>query len=275
MKVNGKLLERLRIDAGLERKQLVDLAKIGIKTLSSLESTADGSFSRETVIRYVKAIAEKRGVPDDEIFSMAGLEIPRLAKPGTYFPPQTIQSAPNDVLFSHEWRNHRFYELLRTVRRGEEKAEDDDLRIVTTQFIAVMELGLEELLDRGVRIKILMMNPKNRRLLEARFKIRSDGYDPKHAAEGIREQIERLKQMGCYVAGRSNGTLQVRVSDLMPSCFCVCTREWALVGLFLGQWAYVRGPMIEVQSGTKTWETLNADFEARWAAAAKNVVYST
>lgn len=52
--------------------------------------------------------------------------------------------------------------------------EPEDIRIINMAFMAVGDLGLEDLLQRGVRIRIILTNPKNKALIQSRSVLRKD-----------------------------------------------------------------------------------------------------
>lgn len=68
------------------------------------------------------------------------------------------------------------------------------------------------------------MNPDNETLFKARFGVRADRYNMARAIEEARRQLEWLKVLPGEVkrsSGSCTGSLDVRISDLMPSGFVV------------------------------------------------------
>jgi DNA-binding winged helix-turn-helix (wHTH) protein len=169
-----------------------------------------------------------------------------------------------------KWNRPRFYELLGAVERGREDGSED-LRIVTTVFnSSISELGLDALLQKRVRIKILMMNPENEPLMHARFSLRKDAV--KHRIlQDQRQQIADLKKLASQHPPSSPidqaGTLEFRVSDIMPPGFVAHSLKWALYGVFLAQESYVAGPLLEIRADTELWRQLHTDWKLRWADA--------
>jgi DNA-binding winged helix-turn-helix (wHTH) protein len=168
-----------------------------------------------------------------------------------------------------EWSRSQFFKLLDQVERVEEDKED--LRIVTTGFsCGVADLRIEELLRNHVRIKIIMMNPDNQALTHARFALRGDfekHEDPvEEGTADIRRQFARLQsfaELPSTISG-CRGSIEVRLSDAMPSGFIAHTRKQAILGLFLAQRSYVDGPMIEAHRDTQLWKMLYMDWKVRW-----------
>jgi hypothetical protein len=169
-----------------------------------------------------------------------------------------------------KWNRPRFYELLGKVERGTHK-EEEDLRIVTTGFNSgVSELDLEGLLRRNVRVKIVMMNPQNDALIDARYSLRKDR--PKErAVRELNEQITEIQKLASQFppveSPEPKGTLELKISDTMPCGFVVHSKNWALLGVFLAHDSYVAGPMLQIRSDTELWKKLRLDWDARWATA--------
>lgn len=169
-----------------------------------------------------------------------------------------------------EWSRARFYELLGTVERGSEQ-DRDDLRIVTTGFNqGISELDLTGLLRRNVRVSILMMNPQNDALVDARYSLREDKPKPRALRE-LKEQIAEIDQLSGKFrqsgSAEPKGSLELRLSDIMPCGFMVHSKEWALLGIFLANDTYASGPMLEIRSDSELWKKLHSDWNARWKAA--------
>lgn len=162
------------------------------------------------------------------------------------------------------------YELLGKVERGTHK-EEEDLRIVTTGFNSgVSELDLEGLLRRNVRVRIVMMNPQNGALIDARYSLRKDR-TKERAVRELNEQIMEIQKLASQfppvVSPEPKGTLELKLSDTMPCGFLVHSKNWALLGMFLAHDSYVAGPMLQIRSDTELWKKLRLDWDARWATA--------
>jgi len=169
-----------------------------------------------------------------------------------------------------EWSNSRFFELLSGVERGAQN-HSEDIRILTTGFSSgTSDLQLERLLRRGVRIKILMMNPDNEGLTKARYALRKD---KETGMQELRRQIGELEGLAKRHEKSSEaldaGVLEVLRSDIMPCGFLVHTATWALLGIFPCHTSYIYGPMLEIHSDTDTWRLLCDDWKQRWADAAE------
>jgi hypothetical protein len=157
-----------------------------------------------------------------------------------------------------KWHPGRFSDLLKGVDHDDGKQED--LRIVTVAFSpSVQELHLDDILARGGRIKIVMTNPANSQLLEARHGLRKDRFTAREGRDHIIKQLEQLADIRAEFAN-----LEVRLSDAMPCGFVAHSNNWALAGMFPAQGSYVIGPMIEVSADTELWKTLYTDWFVRW-----------
>lgn len=195
----------------------------------------------------------------------------------TYRPAnQPVQAPPIDTM-AHVYPDwEQFDHLLGSVRRGSETKHDNDygdLRIVTLGFRAgaAPEDVFERLLEKGVRIKILLTNPKRLDLITARTALRfkGDGETSQGAIQAIKDQVSRLTALSRAARRKKGcrGTLDLRLSDLMPCGFVAHSGQWALLGLFFATSSYGRGPMIEVPHHTVLWEALGRDWIDRWDAA--------
>jgi DNA-binding winged helix-turn-helix (wHTH) protein len=160
-----------------------------------------------------------------------------------------------------KWSNPRFFDLLGKVRRHDEDAED--LRFATVAFSpSIQDMGFEDLLcQHHVRIRIVLTNPENMELLEARHGLRQDEMTAEDGQAQIKKQIATLARTK---ARFPNETLEWRLSDAMPCGFVAHSRNWALLGIFPAQGSYVTGPMIEVPGGTELWAMLHDDWNRRW-----------
>jgi hypothetical protein len=187
---------------------------------------------------------------------------------------ESFWNQPADAAFRilPNWRQGIFNELLSKVDRGMEGVEEEnrgDLWIVTSFVINWSDLRsrLMECLARGVRIKVLFMNPYNTPLMSARFGIREDGITVEDAAEELIRQLRWLAALPADVekeSGVCNGTLEVRVSELMPSGFVAHSKDWAVFGLMPARASYAEGLMVLIDPNAEPWKKIDADWKARW-----------
>jgi hypothetical protein len=176
-----------------------------------------------------------------------------------------------------KWDRARFYELIRDLKRGP-VTDEEDLRIVATGIGATLdELDLRGLLRKRLRIKILVMNPENEALTDARYTLRLDKV-PARCLRELHEQITDIRKFADEYPPDPNlnrnrvnnprdirGSLEFGVSDIMPCGFLVHAREWAILGVYPAQDSYLAAPMLEMRAGSEPWEVLYADFKARWS----------
>jgi Transcriptional regulatory protein, C terminal len=170
------------------------------------------------------------------------------------------------------WDKARFFELLRELKRDENAEED--LRISTASISAGLEaFGLEELLQKRLRIKIIFMDPDEKVLVHAKYSRREDKKPAKCLGE-LKEQLEEIEKYAQrYRPDPENphrATLEYAVSRLMPCGFVAHTRDWAILGILLAQTSYANGPMFEIHSKNAAWEALYADWKIRWRDAREN-----
>jgi DNA-binding winged helix-turn-helix (wHTH) protein len=158
------------------------------------------------------------------------------------------------------WSTSLFVQRLDELQRHEDDSED--LRIVTVGLVpSPQDIDLGSYLRRGIRTRIVMMNPENRRLLESRYSLRQDEITTDRAQHDIRKQIDHLKRL---MAAHDTESLEVRLSDAMPSGLIVHSHAWALLGIFPAQGSYVLGPMVTTTRGDSLWQNLYDDWRVRW-----------
>jgi hypothetical protein len=165
-----------------------------------------------------------------------------------------------------KWSNEHFFELFGKITRNDDDAEDVRITCFRTD---IENHGFQELLQRHVRIRIILTNPDNMHLLRARYGLRADETSPEYVQDRIRRQLVLLQQIKNQFPSE---TLEWRVSDAMPCGFLVHTRHWALLGLFPVQGSYTIGPMIETPFGTPLWQMLYDDWKLRWDNPAKPAI---
>lgn len=162
---------------------------------------------------------------------------------------------------SPRWKDETFHRFL------DQTPEKAELRIVATGFqFNPSELPFDQLRKRGVNIKIIIMNPHNSALVEARHGLREDKtFDD--CVYSLKEQVRALPRLAVPPEGHDPaGKLEWRLSDAMPCGFVVHSSHGALVGLYLAHWSYTKGPMIEVRPNSSLWKELYHDWESRWNA---------
>jgi DNA-binding winged helix-turn-helix (wHTH) protein len=162
-----------------------------------------------------------------------------------------------------KWNQGRFDDLLTQVRNG------DTLHVVTTYFVneSGLRSKIEECLLRAVRIKMLVLDVTNQPLIDARFAARIDGFTPSKAAASSRQQVQLLRKLPGELkksVGKCTGTIEIRISNLMPSGFVVHCSSWAVVAMMPARESYTKGFMLEIDPGTDLWTTINLDWKARW-----------
>ncbi len=162
------------------------------------------------------------------------------------------------------WRQKVFFDLLDKVTF--DKKDDEDLRFVTFFFTCgVLDLGLDKLLKNGARIRIVLIDPDENWIWEARFGLRKDAITPGKAKALAIGQIEDLKSIAREARkAKATGTIELKLSKSMPSAFIAHSGKRAVTGMLLTPCSYVAGPMIEVLRDTEPWEKLYEDWLVRW-----------
>lgn len=168
-----------------------------------------------------------------------------------------------------KWDRARFYALMRDLKRGP-VGDTEDLRIVASAIGAGLdEMDFKGLLRKGVRIKVLILNPENTALTHARYSLRKDKL-PSRCLRELNEEVADLqhyeKQFPPHGVDETSerGSLELGLSDIMPCGFVVHTRDWAVLGVYPAHDSFLGGPMIEMHSKSDAWETLHTDFKERW-----------
>ncbi len=156
-----------------------------------------------------------------------------------------------------QWSNRHYHQMLESVEVGD---DSEDIRITNMAFMAIGDLGLEELLQRGVRIRILLTNPTNKALVEGRASLREDK-PPEVYKQLI---LDNMKDLDTIAKIGYAGQIEYRLSDIMPSSYLTHTKQWAIMGLFLAHTAYFNGPMIEVPSGSRLYSVLRDEWQRSW-----------
>ncbi len=170
---------------------------------------------------------------------------------------------------SQDWS--KLWDFLYRIERGADE-DEADLRIVTTAFVSQTSgINLcKRLLKKGVRIQIIMMNPANSVLIEARFGLRvgakGDGIGPVEATNDIRTQVRVLKQLQ-DLRDEFSGSLDIRTSDRMPIGFYALGAKSVIFGMMPAMGTYEVGPMFEAGSNTQFWRTIESDWKKRWPDA--------
>jgi hypothetical protein len=177
---------------------------------------------------------------------------------------QVDWGSSSSMSIHEKWVQARLYARLNTTKpAGQESIKDSggDLRISTTFFIDYFGLREDVLLalrEKGASVKILLMNPDNPALMQARFGLRKDGLGFDRAKGDLLSDMHSLEDFP---------NIEVRVSDSMPCGFVAHSNEWAVVGLMPAHASYVTGPMIETSSNSRLWSMLHEDWKVRWGAA--------
>lgn len=200
----------------------------------------------------------------------------KFLRQGNRVPRSPATPLPASRLYD-EWDQRVFFEVIREVETDEPGEErEGDLKIVTSLFHDVMDLRLHKLLLRGHHIKILMMDPENRSLIQARYSRHRKDFGRSPAERALRNLTRQIVQLTTQLpqAARDErpectGTIEVRLSNIMPCGFLVLTRRRALLGAMLAHRSYIEGgPMTEISRDNSTlWELLNGDWQARWEDA--------
>jgi hypothetical protein len=151
----------------------------------------------------------------------------------------------------------------------------EHIRILTTAFSRRVKdrsdhiHGLTSLLDAGVRVSVLLINPAKSELMEARHGLRAD-YPKKRFASALEwaiahanEQIEWLADL----ISEHPDLLEGRLTDYMPPAFVIRNSARALIGFFVAFGSFADVPLLEITPDSSLWQGLERDWEVRWAAS--------
>ncbi len=167
------------------------------------------------------------------------------------------------------WDAGRLAEFIKSTapaKDADPHSKYGDLRIMNTFFINShgFRHDFETLLEEGVQIKLLILNPDNAALVKARFGNRTD-YPPSEARKLLRKQAREFSKLGD--GKKWSGSIQVRYSNLMPYGFAAYNARGGVIGLLPTHETYLKGPMIQTEAGSKLWTMMDDDWKARWEAS--------
>ena len=174
------------------------------------------------------------------------------------------RNSASGVSIQEKWVQNNLYSILNNIEPCGEDAglnTDGDLRILTTFFIDYFGLREDVLIPlqkKGVKINMLLSNPDNLALLQARFALRKDGLGFERAKGDLLSDLRSLSTFS---------NIEVRVTDSMPCGFVAHSKEWAVMGLMPSHASYVAGPMIEASANSRLWKMLEEDWNTRWKTA--------
>src|SRR5450631_717988 len=248
--VNGPKVFELRTSRGWTQANLAGHSKLSDKTIVNMEA------SRKIRPDAIAKVAAALGIATETLIAA----VPQAAEKDSVSPAVLD---PHPATF-REWPYSQLVQLLHRVERDNDESED--LRIVTTAFSgSVTDLQLPLLLQKRIRIKILLMNPDNKLLMIARHGKRSDE-SPESAYEVVKGQIKIL-EFTLSESADFDGSLDWRLSNAMPFAFVIHTSKWAIMALFLAKHTLSLGPLVEVSHDTTLWKTLRDDWKERWEDA--------
>jgi len=178
----------------------------------------------------------------------------------------TAQSTGAQVLQVREW--NREY-LDRTVHTAN---ADESVKIWTTFFDdeTYMQKLIGDLVGKGVKVFVLLMNELNVGLMDARFRLRKD-YTPADAATRIGNAIKKLSDIKLEAERRSgtdpefSGSLQYQRCDTMPfGSFIQVGDRLMLVGFFLPHCTWEDGPLVLYDHDSRQWPIFSKAWRECW-----------
>lgn len=174
------------------------------------------------------------------------------------------RSAASGISIEDKWAQAKLYSILNQTEPSDENASNGtsgDLRILTTFFIDYFGLREDVLIPlqkKGVKVKVLLMDPDNSALMQARFGLRQDGLGFERAQGDLLSDLRSLSTFP---------NIEVRVTDSMPCGFVAHSKERVVLGIMPSHASYVVGPMIESCADSRLWRMLEEDWNIRWNAA--------
>jgi len=169
---------------------------------------------------------------------------------------------PPEIVEAKQWNVELVHELLESVQDGEE------VRVWITFFVdcARTEHIFRNLVDRGVKVQVLMMNPNNYGLVQSRFRLRKGYRDPGavRAKNTIHDQLKTFQAIAEETKGQ-RGSLEVMPCDTMPfGVFYQIANRVMLVGLLLSEEAWEEGPLTKFYPGTQQWDVFMRNWHSCW-----------
>jgi hypothetical protein len=167
-----------------------------------------------------------------------------------------------EVLPVGQWDLKTVQSLLESATAG------DEVRIWITFFVDFQKMDsiVRRLIDDGVKIQILMMNPGNEGLVRSRFRLRTSYRQnpPLKAQDTLRDQFRTFQDIAKETMGRK-GSLEIRQCDTMPfGVFYQIGHQVMLLGLFLSVETWEEGPLIKFYPGSPQWKVLSQNWSDCW-----------
>lgn len=167
-----------------------------------------------------------------------------------------------EVLQVGQWDLRMVQTLLESATAG------DEVRIWITFFVDLQKMDniVRRLIDEGVKIQILMMNPDNEGLVRSRFRLRTSYKQnpPLKAQDTLRDQFKTFQDIAGEKTG-SKGSLEIKQCDTMPfGVFYQIGHQVMLLGLFLSVETWQEGPLIKFYPGTPEWSVLRQNWSDCW-----------
>jgi hypothetical protein len=233
---------------------------------------------------FIQIVADRyrlKGWPRDELPKNPTLrqEMETYRSSSEKGPEGTIGEFVANAVALADWNDGRlFEELLDQIKTPDPDLKAHDLRIITSAFSHRQKDGrsllglLKKALERGVKISILLINPTNVPLVEARFRLRKDMYSgarkgdaPTQKAVGeLYEQLDELSELIDNLPSKSKDCLKIKLANTMPLGFVALSAHRALLGLFIARTSATDTPHIEAMQGTRLWTALKDDWDDRW-----------
>lgn len=167
-----------------------------------------------------------------------------------------------EVLQVGQWDLNTVQGLLESATAG------DEVRIWITFFVDLQKMDniVRKLIDEGVKIQILMMNPENEGLVRSRFRLRTSYRQspPLKAQDTLRDQFRTFQDIAKETLGRK-GSLEIKQCDTMPfGVFYQIGRQVMLLGLFLSVETWQEGPLIKFYPGSPDWKVFSQNWIDCW-----------
>lgn len=167
-----------------------------------------------------------------------------------------------EVLQVGEWDLKTVQSLLESTTAG------DEVKIWITFFVDFQKMDniVRRLVDEGVKIQILMMNPENEGLVRSRFRLRTSYRQnpPLKAQDTLRDQFKTFQDIAKETKGRK-GSLEIKQCDTMPfGVFYQIGHQVMLLGLFLSVETWQEGPLIKFYPGSPQWKVLSQNWNDCW-----------
>jgi hypothetical protein len=184
---------------------------------------------------------------------------------------------PARILSKGEWSDSDIEDLLlafaeglknRSIGAGHIPSGDNEIRIWTTfmRFPGSVDVLLYKLVNKGAKVKILILNSENDGLVRGKYRLREEPLQPEKAKKKLKDQIAKIREIAEKMKqNRAKGSLDISACDSIPfGVFYQIGNRLMCIGYALPLQAWTNGPLVKIYPGTRQWEILKKNWEICW-----------